>query len=191
MNAEKRFGPNNRLSYLATGILIFCFLLVLALIILPKLPNYPNEPGERRLFVSTWNFACTLMWITILRIQVLNELSDLAKRRGAKRVVTPWVKFWFVASAFIGAVTVVYVLNSFVAEPFVGLTYADVLTGVSLITWIALVTLSTSFYSSRKVCSEKMLSEVKKAIRTHRLLLAPTSLLFFFSTFLFPIFFFL
>lgn len=183
------FRLNNYLFYLAAGILIFCSVLVFALIILPNLPNYPNDPGERRLFVSAWNFACTLMWVMILRIQVFNELSDLAKRRGPKRSVTPWVKFWFVASAFIGSATVVYVLIKFAAGPLVSLTFADVLTIISVATWIVFIALSASLFFSRKKYSKEVLPDVKLVSAAHRLLLAPTSLLFFFSAFLFPIFF--
>jgi len=186
---RQKIRLNNCLSYLVSGVLIFCFVLVLVLVVLPQLPNYPNEPGERRLFVSTWNFACTLMWVTVLRIQVFNELSDLAKQKGFKRSVTPWVKFWFGASIFIGSATVTYVLNSFAAEPLGSSTYADVLTIISVVNWIALVALSALLFLSREKCSKKALPDVRRALSAHRLLLAPTSLLFFLSAFLFPIFF--
>lgn len=141
------------------------------------------------MFVSSWNFACTLMWIMVLRVQVFNELSDSIERKEPKRGVTPWVKFWFAASILIGAVTISYVIHSFAVEPFGGLTYLDVFTITSVVMWIVLITLSISLFFSRRKCSKMVLSEVKRAVFVHRWVLAPSSLLFFLSTFLFPIFF--
>lgn len=189
MDQSKKIRLNNHLTYLATGVLIFCFALTLVLVILPQIPSYPGEPGERRLFVSTWNFACTLMWAMVLRVQVFNEISDRIKRREHVRGVTPWVRFWFIGSVLIGSATVTYVLHSFAATPRGSSMYTDVFAVISIASWIALMILSTLLFFSRKKCSKISLPEVEKALPVHRWLLAPTSVLFFFSTFLFPIFF--
>jgi len=189
MDSSQRIKLNNNLSYFAIGILTSCFILTLALVILPQLPNYPNIPGERRLFVSSWNFACTLMWIMVLRIQVFNELSDSIERKEHRRGVTPWVKFWFAASILIGSMTIIYVLHSFAVEPSGSPIYMGALTILSVATWIMLVALSISLFLSRGKCSEEVLSDMKKALVVHRWVLAPSSLLFFLSTFLFPLFF--
>ncbi len=180
---------NNHLTYLATGVLIFCFVLTLVLVTLPQLPNYPNVPGERRLFVSTWNFSCTLMWVMVLRVQVFNEISDIIKRKENKRGVTPWVRFWFVGSVLIGFATVFYVLHSFTAAPSAGLLYVDVLSAIAIVSWIVLIVLSALLFFSRRKQSGKILPDVEKALPLHRWLLAPASVLFFLSTFLFPLIF--
>jgi len=185
----KKIRLNNHLTYLATGILIFCFVLTLVFVTLPQLPNYPNVPGERRLFVSTWNFACTLMWVMVLRVQVFNEMSDIIKRKENKRSVTPWVRFWFVGSVLIGFATVLYVLHSFVAVPSVGFLYTDILSAIAIVSWIALIALSVLLFFSRRRQSGRILPDVEKALPVHRWLLAPTSVLFFLSTFLFPLIF--
>ncbi len=189
MDQSKKIRLNNHLTYLATGALVFCFVLTLVLVILPRLPNYPSEPGERRLFVSTWNFACTLMWAMVLRVQVLNEISDFIKRKEPKRGVTPWVRFWFIGSALIGSATIIYVLHNFATALPASPMYADVLAVISIVSWITIMALSTQLFLSRKRCSKKVLPDVDKALPAHRWLLAPASVLFFFSTFLFPIFF--
>ena len=189
MDQLKKIRLNNHLTYLATGILIFCFVLTLVFVTLPQLPNYPNVPGERRLFVSTWNFACTLMWVMVLRVQVFNEMSDIIKRKENKRSVTPWVRFWFVGSVLIGFATVLYVLHSFVAVPSVGFLYTDILSAIAIVSWIALIALSVLLFFSRRRQSERTLPDVEKTLSVHRWLLAPTSVLFFLSTFLFPLIF--
>ena len=189
MDQIKRIRLNNHLTYLATGVLIFCFVLTLVLVTLPQIPNYPNVPGERRLFVSTWNFACTLMWVVVLRVQVFNEISDIIRRKEYKRSVTPWVRFWFVGSTSIGFATVLYVLHSFVAAPSASLLYVDVLSAIAIVSWISLIVLSVLLFFSRRKQSKKILPDVEKALPVHRRLLAPTSVLFFLSTFLFPLIF--
>lgn len=189
MGQVKNIRLNNHLTYLVTSVLVFCSLLTLALVILPNLPNYPNEPEERRLFVSTWNFACTIMWVVVLRVQVLNEISDLVKRKEPKRCVTPWVKFWFIGSALIGSASVIYVLHSFGTAPSTNHVYADVFAAIAIVSWIALMVLSTLLFFSRRKYSKKVLPDVEKALPVHRRLLAPASALFFFSAFLFPLFF--
>ena len=189
MDQIKRIRLNNHLTYLATGVLIFCFVLTLVLVTLPQLPNYPNVPGERRLFVSTWNFACTLMWVVVLRVQVFNEISDFVRRKEYKRSVTPWVRFWFVGSTSIGFATVLYVLHSFVTAPSASLLYVDVLSAIAIVSWISLIVLSVLLFFSRRKQSKKILPDVEKALPVHRRLLAPTSVLFFLSTFLFPLIF--
>jgi hypothetical protein len=185
----KKIRLNNHLTYIATGVLIFCFVLTLVLVVLPRLPDYPDRPGEQRLFVSTWNFACTLMWVMVFRVQAFNEISDLIKRKEPRRGVTPWVRFWFIGSALIGSATVIYVLHSFARAPLAGPVYADVLAAASIVSWIALMVLSALLFLSRRKCSRKVLPDVEKALPAHRWLLAPVSVLFFLSTFLFPIFF--
>jgi len=100
MDSSKKIRINNYASYLAIVILTFCLVLALAIVI-PQFPRYPNKPGDKRLLVSTWNFACTLMWIMVLRLQVFNELSDYIDMKEYKRSVTSWVKFWFAASILI------------------------------------------------------------------------------------------
>jgi len=191
MDESKKIRLNNRLTYLAIGILVFCFMLTLALVILPRLPRLPdssNSPGERRLFVSTWNFACTLMWAMVLRIQVFNGIFDSIKRKKARRGVTPWVKFWFIGSTLTGSATIIYVFHSFVTAPLVSSVY-DVFTTISIVSWFALMVLTTLLFFSRGKCSKKVIPDVEKALPVHRRLLAPASVLFFLSTFLFPIFF--
>jgi hypothetical protein len=180
---------NNHLTYLATVVLVFCFVLTLVIVTLPQLPNYPNAPGERRLFVSTWNFACTLMWVMVLRVQVFNEISDIIKRKEHKRRVTPWVRFWFVGSALIGLATTLYVLHSFVTAPSASILYADILSAIAIVSWTAIIVLSVLLFFSRGKQSEKILPDVEKALPVHRWLLAPASVLFFLSTFLFPLIF--
>ena len=76
MDSSKKIRFNNYASYLAIVILTFCLILAIAVITIPRFPSFPNKPGEQRLLVSTWNFACTLMWIMVLRLQVFNELTD-------------------------------------------------------------------------------------------------------------------
>jgi len=129
------------------------------------------------------------MWILVLRIQVFNELSDSIERKEFRRGVTPWVKFWFAASSLIGSVTIIYVLHSFAVESLGSSTYLDVLAMISVVVWIILIVLSISLFLSRRKYSKAMLSNVKQAVLVHRWILAPSSLLFFLSTFLFPIFF--
>lgn len=189
MDPSQKIRINNYLSYFAIGILSSCFVFTLAFVVLHQLPNPPSEPGERRLFASSWNFACTLMWILVLRIQVFNELSDSIERKEFRRGVTPWVKFWFAASSLIGSVTIIYVLHSFAVESLGSSTYLDVLAMISVVVWIILIVLSISLFLSRRKYSKAMLSNVKQAVLVHRWILAPSSLLFFLSTFLFPIFF--
>jgi hypothetical protein len=159
---------------------------------LPRLEHedkYPDNPGERRLFVSTWNFACTLMWVTVIRVQILNEISDTVKRKESRRSVTPWVKFWFVGSILIGSATIAYVIYSFVATPPAGFSYADVLSIIAILSWITLIILSVLLFFSRKNQSKRTLPEIEKALPIHRWLIAPASVLFFLSTFLFPLIF--
>ena len=188
MASPRKIGSNSRLAYSATGALILCFVVALMLVVLPKLPRYPDLPDERRLFVSTWNFACTLMWVIVFRLQVFNELLDSIKRKNIKRGVTPWVKFWFIASLLIGCATTVYTLHSFVTSPPISLNHLDILTAISLLAWVVLMGTSTSLYLSRKHLGGT-LADVEKGLLMHRRLLVPSSFLFFLSTFLFPIFF--
>lgn len=190
MNSSQKIRLNNYLSYLSIGVLVFYVIITLALVILPQLPNYPNKPGEQRLFVSSWSFACTLMWIMVFRIQAFNELSDAIGRKKPGRRVTPWVKFWFIASIFTGSAAITYVFHSFFTSGFSGSsTYTEVLPIISIAMWIMLISFSTILFFSRKKRSKKMISDVEKALLVHRWILAPSSLLFFCFTFLFPIFF--
>jgi hypothetical protein len=85
--------------------------------------------------------------------------------------------------------TIIYVLYSFAVEPLGSPFYTGALTIVSVATWIMLVALSISLFLSKEKWSEEMLFDVKKALVVHRWVLAPSSLLFFLSTFLFPLFF--
>jgi hypothetical protein len=185
----KKIRLNNHLTYLTTAVLIFSFVFTLVFVTLPQLPNYPSAPGERRLFVSTWNFACTLMWVIVLRVQVFNEMTDIIKRKENKRRVTPWVRFWFIGSILIGSATVLYVLHSFVTAPPVGLLYSDILSIIAIASWIALIALSLLLFFSRREQSGGMLPDVERALPVHRWLLAPASVLFFLSTFFFPLIF--
>lgn len=190
MNSPQKIRLNNYLSYLSIGVLVFYVILALALIILPQLPNYPDKPGDQRLFVSSWSFACTLMWIMVFRIQAFNELFDAIRQKNPRRRVTPWVKFWFVASTFTGSAAIIYVLHNFFTSGLSGSsTYTVALPIISIAMWIVLISLSTILFFSGKKCSKKMFSDVEKALLVHRWILAPSSLLFFCFTFLFPIFF--
>lgn len=192
MDQRRRTQLNNQLTYLTTGVLIFCFVVTLVLVTIPALEHedkYPENPGERRLFVSTWNFACTLMWIMVLRVQTLNEISDFIRRKENRRSVTPWVRFWFAGSILIGSATVAYVVHSFFATPLAGFFYADVLSVIAISSWIILIALSVLLFFSRKNQSKKTLPEIEKALPAHRWLIAPASVLFFLSTFLFPLIF--
>lgn len=189
MNSPQKIRLNNYLSYLSIVVLVFYVILTLALVILPKLPDYPDEPGDQRLFVSSWSFACTLMWIMVFRIQTFNVLSDAVGRKKPGRRVTPWVKFWFVASIFTGSAATIYVLHSFTLGSSGGSIYAGVLPIISIAMWIMLIALSTLLFFSRKKYSKKMFSDVEKALLVHRWILAPASLLFFCFTFMFPILF--
>jgi hypothetical protein len=189
MKPHQKIRLNNNLSYLSIVVLVFYVVLTLALVILPQLPNYPDEPGDQRLFVSSWSFACTLMWIMVFRIQALNVLSDVVGRKQPGRFVTPWVKFWFIASIFTGSAATIYVLHSFTLGSSGSPIYVGVLPIISIAVWIMLIALSTLLFFSRKKYSKKMFSNVEKALLVHRWILAPASLLFFCFTFLFPIFF--
>lgn len=175
--------------YFLTGVLVLCFVLTLALVVLPNLPRYPEDPSMQRAFVSSWNFACTIMWIMVLRIQVLHRLSDLVEQKKSRRNVTPWVKFWFGASMLIGSATIVYVLHNYaVAQVGSGVLIFDFMALASIAAWVALVALTISLFTVEK-CSRKMQPYITDAKIMHRWLLAPSSMLFFFATFLFPIFF--
>jgi len=188
VNPIERFSLNNRLSYLAMGILISCFPLALALIALPELSLNPSNLSEQRMLVSAWTSGGTLMWIVVFRIQVLHELSDSILRKQPKRGVTPWIKFWFGASLFAGLVTLFYLFQSYVGTSG-GEIHNEILTLASSAAWITLAVLSALLFRSRKRCSKGMLHKVGEAYSAHRRLLAPASLLFFFSTIVLPMFF--
>lgn len=189
MDQIKKFKLNNNLTYLLAGVLVFFFALTLVLVVIPNLPRYPGNPTMQRAFVSMWNFACTIMWVMVLRIQVLHKLSDLVKRKKSRRNVTPWVKFWFGASMLIGSVTIVYVLYNYAVAPAgSGSLIFDFMTIASIGAWIMLIALTISFFSINE-CPRKMLPYLMDAKKMHRWLLTPSSVLFFFATFLFPIFF--
>ena len=173
---------NNRLFYLALGVLIFCFVFTFAFIVAPEIPGIPTEPAGRRLFVCAWNFGCTLMWITILRIQVFNGLIDKPKQNSPGRSVTPWVRFWFLASISIGIVTLTYISRSFATGW--GSTL-DALTVVSVVAWILLTGTSISLFFKKDPNAN--ISGLERSVSVHRALLIPTSLIFFFSTLLFPV----
>ena len=186
MNSTKKIRINNYASYSTIVILTFCLVLALAIVI-PQFPRYPNKPGDKRLLVSTWNFACTLMWIMVLRLQVFNELSDYIDMKEYKRSVTPWVKFWFAASILIGLATIIYVGHSFL-EPG-SLTYLDAFTVTSIAMWVALMVLSISLFLVRKKYSIEMRHDVKKAVSVHRWVIGPSSLIFLLSILIFAPFF--
>jgi len=150
MDSPKKIRFNNYASYLAIVILTFCLILAIAVITIPQFPSFPNKPGEQRLLVSSWNFACTLMWIMVLGLQVFNELTDYIELKEHKRSVTPWVKFWFAASILIGLATIIYVSHSFLAGPFGSLTYLDAFTTISIVMWVVLTGLSISLFLVRK-----------------------------------------
>jgi len=189
VNRVGKFRLNNSLVYFLTGVLVLCFVLTLVLIVLPNLPRYPEDSSMRRAFVSSWNFACTIMWAMVLRIQVLHRLSDFVERKKSRRNVTPWVKFWFAASMLIGSATIAYVLHSYAVAP-VGSNplLFDSMALTSIAAWVALMALTISLFKVEK-CSRKMQPYITGAKVMHRWLLAPSSILFFFATFLFPIFF--
>jgi hypothetical protein len=188
MDSSKKIRINNYASYLTIVILTFCLVLALAITI-PHFPSYPNKPREQRLLVSTWNFACTLMWIMVLRLQVFNELTDYIELKEHKRSVTPWVKFWFAASILIGLATIIYVTHSFLAGPFVSLTYLDASTAISIVMWVVLTSLSILLFLVRKKHSKEMLYDVKKAVSVHRWVIGPSSLMFLLSILIFAPFF--
>lgn len=189
VNQVEKFRLNNNFTYLLTGLLFFFFIFMLVFVVLPNLPRYPENPGMQRTFVSLWNFACTIMWVMVLRIQVLHKLSDIVERKKSRRNVTPWVKFWFAASMLIGSVTIVYVLHNYAVVPAGSSALPfDLMTITSIAAWVALVALAISLFSVKK-CSRKMLPHITDAKNVHRLLLTPSSVLFFFATFMFPIFF--
>ena len=173
-------------SYSAIVILTFCLVLALAIVI-PQFPRYPNEHGDKRLLVSTWNFACTLMWIMVLRLQVFNELTDYIELKEHKRSVTPWVKFWFAASILIGLATIIYVGHSFLGPG--SLTYLDALSTISIAMWVILMILSISLFLVRKKYSVEMRHDVKKAVSVHRWAIGPSSLIFLLSILVFAPFF--
>jgi hypothetical protein len=189
MDSSKKIRINNYASYLAVVILTFCLILAIAVITIPHFPRFPNKPGEQRLLVSTWNFACTLMWIMVLRLQVFNELTDYIELKEHKRSVTPWVKFWFAASILIGLATIIYVTHSFLAGPFGSLTYLDAFTAISIVMWVVLTGLSISLFLVRKNHSKEMLYDVKKAVSVHRWVIGPSSLMFLLSILIFAPFF--
>jgi len=141
------------------------------------------------LLVSTWNFATTLMWIMVLRLQVFNELTDYIELKEHKRSVTPWVKFWFAASILIGLATIIYVAHSFLAGSFGSLTYLDAFTAISIVMWVVLTGLSISLFLVRKKHSKEMLYDVKKAVSVHRWVIGPSSLMFLLSILIFAPFF--
>lgn len=188
MNPNEKFLLNNRLSYLAIGALISCFSLGLASLALPEFSLSPSGASEQRLLVSIWTSAGTLMWITIFRIQIFHRLSDLIGRKKATRGVTPWIKFWFGASLFAGSVTLFHLFQSYRGSAVVEV-HKEALTLLSSAAWVGLVALSILLFRSRDIGSKKMLGHVRGAYQTHRLLLAPASLLFFFSTIALPMFF--
>ena len=189
MDSSKKIRINNYASYLAIVILTFCLILAIAVITIPQFPSFPNKPGEQRLLVSTWNFACTLMWIMVLRLQVFNELTDYIELKEHKRSVTPWVKFWFAASILIGLATITYVTHSFLAGPFGSLTYLDAFTAISIVMWVVLTGLSIALFLVRKKHSKEMLYDVKKAVSVHRWVIGPSSLMFLLSILIFAPFF--
>jgi hypothetical protein len=186
MNSSKKIRINNYACYSTIVILTFCLALAIAIVI-PQFPKYPNKPGDKRLLVSTWNFACTLMWIMVLRLQVFNELSDYIDSKEYKRSVTPWVRFWFAASILIGLATIIYVGHSFLGPG--SLTYLDAFTLISIVLWVVLMILSISLFLVRKKYSLEMRRDIEKAVSVHRWVVGPSSLIFLLSILVFAPFF--
>ncbi|MEW6222219.1 MAG: hypothetical protein AB1476_02705 [Candidatus Hadarchaeota archaeon] len=187
MDQIKKLKLNNTISYAATEALVVISIVALGTIVIPNLPRFPGEPSMRRAFAATWNFACTTMWIIILRVQAVNRLLDDIERKKIRRTVTPWVKFWFGASILIGSATFLYIFWTFIFGSG-GSIFFEFLAFASVVAWLILVVLSLDLLRMKSP-DGKLLPYLKHSKILHNHLLVPASVMFFLASFLFPIFF--
>jgi len=179
MDSAQKFRLNNTFAYIAAIVLIISFALVFVFIVLPNLPDYPKQPDEWRWYAISWNLGGPLMFIIIFRIHTLRVLRDIIQKGRAFLGVTLWVKFWFGAAFIFGLVTLPFVIQNYVVHGAMSI-YANVGTALVIVAWLSLV--ASSIALLRIKCSKVMLPSVENAREMHRVLLAPSSIIFLIFT---------